>query len=1014
MSKDIFAPRLPRETLCSRKLQVRGQPSPEAWKAEIIIGICLHNQAASLPIALASALAQNVIAEDRAVIVLLDDRSTDDWQSALQEYLGHRQVVVVTGNCGSPARARNALLDFVDGHFPRARWVARLDADDELAHGEAVAALCLEGDAKEARYVVGSNHLLQDGQPLPWSNIANPAELKNPLLLLTLIDSFASGRSQRELPSCNLVLRTRTRIRYPEIRGAEDHWLVASLLILEPTHGAIVPYPVYSTYALHGAETGLNKRSDQWSAQRYRLAEAARLWIQALQSGKEVLGIGQEGMVWREDGFIWKEFYSWAMSPEDQRKLSATLTSAPSCIPKPTWKTGGNGRVRCSYPEMPATPLDGALDEGRVSAFLRSQLESGVVASNIKRSNLMLSAAGELLYIDVGKDIVPLTVSRFLDAAARTYSICVLGLSDHEFNRRRTDERQHEALDALPGFRAFFRNLVESGFPHLSLSSQRLPRPRAAGDVSLLIKTCPQDAATIEDQVEHIVSQLAYPASFASVMLVVDPYTGPFLRQYAQGDLAALLAAVRELKNHGVVDEVLVAPDDIESIKSVYGKWFADDSISATHTTSMAPLFSQLWAFGQVTTRYVLQCDADVLIGRRDFAHDYLAEMVEALQAEDVLSVGFNIPKAQPGFVPYHARPGEFVPEIRLGLLDLEKIHDQLPIENPSREGRFELMWHRALEWQQEKLGLRSLRGGDSRSFYIHPLNPDKAMLDLSKIRDLIAQGMVPEEQSEKWDLVANAPWSYPERLEEIVFLLKGKDTEPEKLERCFDSLRRQTDQRFGLIVIDDGGCIGNSWCIPLLLGNMMEKTTLIRRRSRLGYLPNFIEAVEGVCRNPDSLIATLDQDDALMSDRVVELLREAVNRGVDLINGAMFRPEKPLHLYEPNYAAPRETGGGNVWTHLRGFRKSLFQQVPKDYFRLEGRWVDDVSDYAVMLPMAELAKEPLFIDSTYFYFHQRDAYPASRKREQFSVIAALLDKPSLPKVEQISSVVKGQPQYGE
>lgn len=1007
MSKDIFAPRVPREILCSRNLQVQGRPGHEAWKAEIIIGICLHNQAARLPIALASALAQTVIAENRAVIVLLNDRSTDDWQSAIRGYLGHPQVVVVSGNCGSPARARNALLDFVDGHFPRARWVARLDADDELANEEAVAALCLEGDAKDARYVIGSNHLVQDGQPLPWSNIANPEELKNPLLLRALIDSFASGRDQRELPSCNLVLRTRTRIRYPEIRGAEDHWLVASLLILEPTHGAIVPYPVYSTYVLHGAETDLNRRSDQWSAQRYRLAEATRLWSQALQSGKEVLGIGQEGMVWREDGFIWKEFYPWAMSPEDQRKLAATLTSAPSCIPKPTWATGSNGRVRCSYPEMPATPMDGPLGEDRVSAFLKAQLESGVVASNIKRSNLMLSAAGDLLYIDIGKDIVPLTVSRFLDAAARTYSICVLGLSDHEFNRRRTDQHQHEALDALPGFRAFFWNLIESSFPHLRLSSQRLPQPCVAEEVSLLIKTCAQDAATIEDQVEHIVSQLTYPARFASVILVVDPYPGPFLRQYAQGDLTTLLTAVRELKTRGVVDEVLVAPDAPASVRPIYRKWFADDSILATHTTSMAPLFSQLWAFGQVTTRYVLQCDADVLIGRRDFTHDYLAEMVEALQADDALSVGFNIPKAQPGFVPYQARPGEFVPEIRLGLLDLKRIHGQLPIDNPSREGRFEWMWHRALERHQKKLGLRSLRGGDSRSFYIHPLNPDKAMLDLPEIRDLIAQGMVPEEQAEKWDLVANAQWHYPERSEEIVFLLKGKNTEPEKLKRCFDSLRRQTDQRFGLIVIDDGGCIGNSWCIPLLLGNMMEKTTLIRRRSRLGYLPNFIEAVEGVCRNPDSLIATLDQDDALMSDRVVELLREAVNHGVDLIHGAMFRPEKPLHLYEPNYGTPRETGGGNVWAHLRGFRKSLFQQVPKDYFRLEGQWVDDVSDYAVMLPMAELARKPLFIDSTYFYFHQRDAYPTSRKQEQFRVIAALLDKPSLPKVEQIGSVVK-------
>lgn len=89
MSKDIFAPRVPREILCSRNLRIQGQPSPEAWNAEIIIGICLHNQAASIPVALASALAQTVVMEGRAVIVLLDDSSADDWRSAIRGYLGY-------------------------------------------------------------------------------------------------------------------------------------------------------------------------------------------------------------------------------------------------------------------------------------------------------------------------------------------------------------------------------------------------------------------------------------------------------------------------------------------------------------------------------------------------------------------------------------------------------------------------------------------------------------------------------------------------------------------------------------------------------------------------------------------------------------------------------------------------------------------------------------------------------------------------------------------------------------
>lgn len=623
-----------------------------------MIGICVHNQGAFLPVALTSALAQSVVTAGRAVVLLLDDRSTDAWQSGIYPLLEHPQVLVVGGNCGSPARSRNAVLDFVDERFPSARWVARLDADDQFADEGAIAALCQQGDIENASYVIGSNHLSCGGRVLPWSNIADPDELKNPARLLSLIESFASGAGQRELPSCNLVLRTHRGIRYPEIRGAEDHWLVASLLILQPSQGAVVPSPVYSIYTVEGAESASNKVLGEWTSQRCRLAEAARLWIEVSRSGDEILGAGQEGIVWRESGAVWKQFYPWALSLEDQAKVEATLSCAPACIPQPIWQRSGRDGARLYYPDFPSTALAGTVDQGRVMEFLRGMLESGVVTSNVKRSNLRMSEDGRLMYIDIGKDIVPFTVSRFLDAAARAYGVCVLGYSDYELARRSTEHKQHDALDLLPGFREFYLQLIESSFPHVCSPSAEVMRPRVAQDVTLLIKACAQDVATISDQVEHIVSQLSYPSAFWSVTVAVDPYEGPYLRQHAVGDLVGVLGALNELRRKGVIDQVLVAPDERGAIEGVYRRWFADDSVVATHTSSMAPLFAQLWAFGQIKTRYVLQCDADVLVGRRDFDHDYLDEMLGALSAEEILGVGFNIPKAPGDLTLYDAPPG--------------------------------------------------------------------------------------------------------------------------------------------------------------------------------------------------------------------------------------------------------------------------------------------------------------------------------------------------------------------
>lgn len=994
------APRAPRPVLSTRALRPLEPLSALALSAEVVIGITVRNQARRLPRALRSALSQDVVENGQAVVVLLDDQSTDSWRESCSQLLGHPRVVVIEGACGSAARARNALLDFVDQHLPSARWVARLDADDTLASNASVAALCGKGDEVAAHYVLGSNHLSVDGALLEHSNIADPAVLLDRQRLVGFIEAFCLHGALQELPSCNLVLRCHSGIRYPDVRSAEDHWLVASLLFFHPDKGAVVPTPVYAAYSLGGSATQHNRRSAQWALQRERLAGAVRRWMETLQSPGAILGVGQEGVVWRDGDRVHKRFYPWAMDVETMERLRPLCDAVgeDGPIPPVVWVVEAEGRVRCHYPWIDATEFSAPLPAPVVTHFLRQLHQHGFVTSNIKRSNFRVRADGRLVYIDVGKDIVPFTPSRFLDAAARLYSIAILGNSDHELARRTSMLRPHEALGQLAGFAPFYRSLVESLFPKLQpIRGDAGPPPaQSARHVTLLIKACPQDAALLADQVRHIVTQLSYPRRAGTIVLAIDPYVGPYLRQFAAGDLDRLRTTAAGLEAKGVVDEVWHSPTDPAEIHATYASWFGNRTVQETHTSSGAPLFPQLWAFDQVRTRYVLQCDVDVLIGRKDLHHDFLTDMLLAAQPEDVLGVGFNIPQATEGFKPYQAGPGNFVPEIRFGLFDLERLKRLLPMANPVREGRFEWMWHRAVHHRQQETGMRCVRGGDSRSFYIHPRNEDKAHASLPIWRDLIAQGIVPAPQEGHWDLVPVTDWRYPVRTEPLVFLMKGRETGYARLQRSIDSLRTQEDQRFGIIVVDDGSGFEETWFIPELLGPLRERTTLIRRRDRQGYIGNFIEAVETVCQNDDTLVVTLDLDDALMSPRVSARLLNAIDDGADLVHGVMFRPDKPLQLYEPDYDHPRAKGGGNVWAHLRGFRKSLFQRIPKDHLRIDGHWVDDVTDYAVMIPAAELARKPVFIHDTFCYYHERAPYSAERKREQQELLRKLFSYPSL------------------
>src|SRR5690606_37950728 len=117
----------------------------------------------------------------------------------------------------------------------------------------------------------------------------------------------------------------------------------------------------------------------------------------------------------------------------------------------------------------------------------------------------------------------------------------------------------------------------------------------------------------------------------------------------------------------------------------------------------------------------------------------------------------------------------------------------------------------------QASLASRSLRGGDDRTYYLHPQNVNKHSDNLPLWRDLVAQGNEPPRQRGKWDLVADAGWSYPPRNESLVFLLKGRNTGVAKLRRSLTSLALQSEQEFGLIVIDDGSPAGETWQIPML-----------------------------------------------------------------------------------------------------------------------------------------------------------------------------------------------------
>lgn len=997
LSTQLREPRTLAEVTCRRNLALQKPISDYARAAEVVIGIPFRNAAQTLRRSIESALAQE-LAEGHCVIVILDDQSSDAWMNDVGDLLDHPAMIHVTGHCGSPAQARNAVLDFIETELPQARWIARLDADDCFSSAGAVEALRSEGESKDALFVIGSNDLVCNGEVQDSPNIANPEVLLSPSRLVEFIHAFCAGQSRHELPSCNLLLRSGSGFRYPLLRSAEDHWLVAQLLVFKSERAAVVPTPLYCRYTLKGSATSANTRSGAHKKTRTKLIEASQAWLSMLDSGMEILGHGMEGCVARKGNQVIKQFYSWSMNPQKISWIASAAKRSRGRVPEFLWEETSNGTIRCASAWQDLKPVGRYIPRDELLQFLVDATEAGFSPRNIKRDNLMLDG-DRLVYIDIGCDIIPVKPAFLVDIAARLFSIGVLGLPDGELARRQSLLKPHEALAQLAGFNQFYLEFIRRLHSDMSFPDEDVIALPRMDDVTLMIKACPQDHAVLSEQVPHIVTQLSRPRRFAKVVLAIDPHQGSYLRQFSEGNLASLLEQAEHLKAAGIVDEVWVTPEREECIQAIYQRWFGLSGISRSHTLSGAPLYPQLWAFEQVGTRYVLQSDVDVLIGRKDPEHDFMVEMLAAIQEERTWCVGFNIPKSAPGFSPYMTHPQGLAPEIRLGLLDLAKIKSSLPLPNEVSEGHLIRMWHRSMELAQHQNGMQSVRGGDDRSFYVHPMNDIKATADMELIRDLIGQGNYPTAQAEQWDLVSNARWHYPSRNEDIVFLMKGRNTPIWKLKRALASLRQQSDQDFGIILIDDASDYVSSWRLPDLITDLTEKTTLIRRRNHAGYIPNFLLAAS-LCKNPKTMICVLDQDDALMSCHVVTHLKVARKQGADLINGLMFRPSKPTRLYQADYDAPRQKGGGNTWTHLRAFTKALFDQVPVEEYKVDGEWISDVSDYATMLPMAELATAPLHLADQYYVWHEREEYSEERKLEQARLINLLLTRPPLQKTE--------------
>ena len=111
-----------------------------------------------------------------------------------------------------------------------------------------------------------------------------------------------------------------------------------------------------------------------------------------------------------------------------------------------------------------------------------------------------------------------------------------------------------------------------------------------------------------------------------------------------------------------------------------------------------------------------------------------------------------------------------------------------------------------------------------------------------------------------------------------------------------------------------------------------------------------------------------------------------------DVTVGSMLRTDKAAD-YPVCFDRPRERRGGNVWQHLRSFRKRLFDAVPDEALRLDGDYVDIATDWAFMLPIVEMAAHPVHIVESLYLYEPSGKGKSAEEVDREATIARIVAK---------------------
>lgn len=226
------------------------------------------------------------------------------------------------------------------------------------------------------------------------------------------------------------------------------------------------------------------------------------------------------------------------------------------------------------------------------------------------------------------------------------------------------------------------------------------------------------------------------------------------------------------------------------------------------------------------------------------------------------------------------------------------------------------------------------------------------------------------------------------------------------------ESVINQTHDNYSIIYTDDKSPDGTADAVwQVVQEHSAEgKFTLIRNEQRLGAMQNLYNMIHS-CED-DEIILTLDGDDWLAHDKVLEKIDEAYSDSnvwftwgsyVDWPNNTRgcCKPIPRAVLDARNYRR-------QPWctSHLRTFKAKLFKLIKKeDFYGPDGKFLDAAWDLAFFMPFVDMAGHHgrYIHDILYIYNHENPIQDFKIKlSKQAAMDRYIRMKPRYPKIESL------------